>query len=282
MADAGRVEAFAAADGAEFYLRRYRPPGPPRGRLVVLPGVRSHGGWYGRSAAAFAAAGLTVTVLDRRGAGLNTSRRGDAPGFRRLLDDVAEFVLAERRTRADLPTVVMGISWGGKLAAGLPYRRPGLVDGLILACPGFCPRVRPPLPTRLRIAAARLMNPTAPFPVPLNDPELFTASPDWQAFVRANRHDLHAATARFLTASAALDVYLRRARSAVRCPVLTLLAGRDRVIDNARTRRFVAGFASRDNRIYDYPAAEHTLEFEPPAQCDFVADVMRWLGRRAV
>ena len=281
MAEAiGRIELFRPSDGTEFYIRRYSPPVPPRGRLVVLPGARSHGEWYVRSARAFAAAGYLVTLLDRRGAGLNTSRRGDAPGFRRLLDDVGEFITAERRTRADLPTLVMGVSWGGKLAAALPYRWPGRVDGLVFACPGFCPRVRPPLRTRLRIAVARLLRPTALFPIPLNDPELFTTDATWQTFLRTNRHDLHAATARFLAASAALDVYLRRARRQVRCPVLTLLAGRDRVIDNQRTRRFVAGFASRDNQILDYPEAEHTLEFEPPPTCCFVSDVLNWANRR--
>jgi len=277
---AGEVGTFRAADGYEFYLRRWHPPALPRARLVVLHGVRSHGGWYERSCTAFAAGGLAVTLLERRGAGLNTARRGDAPGFRRLLDDVAEFLRADRRTRADLPTVVMGVSWGGKLAAGLPYRHPGLADALVLVCPGLCPRVRPPLAARLRILAARLLRPTREFDIPLNDAELFTGDPRWQAYLRANRHDLRRATARFLVASTALDVYLRRARQHVRTSVLTLLAGRDRVIDNARTRRYVSRFPSRDNRVLDYPGTEHTLEFEPDADCPFVADVLRWVGRR--
>lgn len=279
MAD-GTVETFRASDGYAFYLRRWVPTGTPWARLTVLHGARSHGEWYARSARAFADAGLAVALLERRGAGLNTVRRGDAPGFRRLLDDAAEFLRAERRTRADLPQVVMGVSWGGKLAAGLPYRAPGLADGVVLACPGLCPRVRPPLASRLRILAARLIRPTKAFPIPLNDPELFTSDPARQAFLRANRYDLHAASARFLVASTAFDLYLRRARRRLRVPVLTLLAGRDRVIDNAGTRRYVARFPSRDNRVLDYPAAHHTLEFEPPEACPFVADVVNWARRR--
>ncbi len=281
MADAGgAVDTFRASDGYTFTLRRWRAATTPWARLTILHGARSHGQWYARSCREFADAGLAVALLERRGAGLNTARRGDAPGFRRLLDDVAEFLRAERRTRADLPQIVMGVSWGGKLAAGLSYRAPGLADGIVLACPGLCPRVRPPLASRLRILAARFVRPTTPFPVPLNDPDLFTADPARQAYLRANRYDLHAATARFLVASTALDVYLRRARRRVRVPVLTLLAGSDRVIDNARTRRYVQAFPSRDNRVLDYPAAHHTLEFEPPAACPFVRDVATWARRR--
>jgi len=104
------VHTFRASDGYHFYYRRYAPPGTPKARLVFVHGIRSHGGWYTRSCAAFAAAGFDVTFLDRRGAGLNTTRRGDCPGFRRLLDDVAEFVQNLRAERPWLPVYLAGIS----------------------------------------------------------------------------------------------------------------------------------------------------------------------------
>ena len=83
-------QGFRASDGYPFYYRRYAPAGAPRARVVFVHGIRSHGGWYTRSCCALAAAGFEVYFLDRRGAGLNTAHRGDAPGFRRLLDDVVE------------------------------------------------------------------------------------------------------------------------------------------------------------------------------------------------
>ena len=278
MADPGRVETYRTSDGAELYLRRWQPAGRPWARLTFLHGARSHGEWYAGGCSEFAAAGIAVSLLERRGAGLNSTRRGDAPNFRRLIDDVAEFLLRERRRRADLPQVVLGVSWGGKLAAALPYRAPGLAAGLVLACPGLCPSVSPPVGTRLRIALARLIRPTRPFPMPLNEVELFTDSAQWRAFLAGNRYDLHAATARFLTASAAFDIYLRRARFRVDVPVLTLLAGRDAVVDNPRTRAFVAGFPSRDNRVRDYPEAAHTLEFEPGRP--YIGDTVAWMRAR--
>src|SRR5205807_287067 len=97
--------------------------------------------------------GFAVSFLDRRGAGLNGQDRGDAPGFRRLLDDVGEFLSAS--ACRPLPVLLIGISWGGKLAAALQRRHPGLVHGLALLCPGFFPRVRPPLGQRLAILWGR-------------------------------------------------------------------------------------------------------------------------------
>ncbi len=274
-----RLATFRASDGYAFYYRRWDPPAVPRARLVFLHGIRSHGGWYGRSCARFAAAGFEVHFLDRRGSGLNTARRGDAPGFRRLIDDVAEFLRHLRADRGWLPVFLAGISWGGKLAVGLQHRRPGLADGLILLCPGLRPKVAPPFARRLRIALARLVRPWRTFPVPLNEPELFTASPTWQKFIAEDRFGVTEATARFLSASFGLDVYLRRAARRVTVPTLLLLAERDRIIDNRRTRLFVASFPSRDNRVIDYPEADHTLEFEPDGH-PWVRDVIHWIERR--
>ena len=58
-----------------------------------------------------------------------------------------------------------------------------------------------------------------------------------------------------------LDVYLRDAPQRMRLPVLTLLAGRDRIIDNLRTRAFVARFAG-PKEIIEYPEA-YCLGREP-------------------
>ena len=274
----GELHTFRASDGYVFYYRRYAPAGVPRARLVFLHGVRSHGGWYEGSCTEFARAGYEVFFLDRRGSGLNTAHRGDAPGFRRLLDDVIEFTQGLRAGRAWLPLFVCGISWGGKLAVGLPYRKPGLVDGLVLLCPGLKPKVAPPLPRRLRIALASCLRPDNRFPIPLNDPELFTASVEWQKFIDADPHGLRLATARFLFSSFALDIYLRRAAKRVTIPSLLTLAEHDRIIDNGRTRDFVKRFPG-ETTIIEYPGAHHTLEFEPAGH-PWIGDVTNWIEGR--
>lgn len=272
------LRTFRASDGYVFYLRHYPAVGRTRGRLVFLHGIRSHGGWYTRSCGEFAAAGFDVYFLDRRGAGLNTARRGDGPSFRRLLDDVAEFTRSLRAERVWLPLFVCGISWGGKLAAALPYRRPGLLDGLVLLCPGLVPKVAPPFLRRMRIALAKFLRPDRLFSIPLNEPELFTASPEWQKFIDADPHGLRVATARFLFNSFALDIYLRRASRRVAVPALLALAEHDRIIDNAGTRAFVGRFAGA-REVVEYPGAHHTLEFEPPDH-PWVGDVLAWLARQ--
>jgi alpha-beta hydrolase superfamily lysophospholipase len=241
-------------------------------------GIRSHGGWYDHSCRRLAEAGFDVSFLDRRGSGLNEQDRGDAPGFRRLIDDIAEFLKSQAPGLR--PTFLVAISWGGKLAAALQRCHPGLVDGLALLGPGFGARVRPPLRDRLGIAWSYLAAPRKLFPVPLNEPELFTASPQWQQFLRDDALAVREATARFLANSVRLDGYLRLVPAHVTVPVLLLLAGRDRIIDNARTRRFVESFATVDKTTIEYPEAHHTLEFEPRPH-RYLDDLIGWLREHA-
>jgi alpha-beta hydrolase superfamily lysophospholipase len=281
------IEEHTAGDGYVWKYRRYSPaqPSPPRAELVLIHGIQSHAGWYEHSCTRYAQAGYAVSFLDRRGAGMNTAGRGDAPGgFRRLLDDLAEFLTALSRTAprghtvGRLPVFLGAISWGGKLAAALERRHPGLIDGLILFCPGFAARVRPPLGQRLLILLSRLFRPRKKFPIPLSDPELFTAEPRWQQFLRDDPLRLHHATARLLVESVRLDGYLRFVPKYVHVPGLLLLAEHDRIINNAKVRAFVDRFVTPDKQVIEYAGAHHTLEFEPDPE-RFIRDVLTWLEK---
>lgn len=296
MPDSERtIEEFTAGDGYRWRYRRFIPSAPPRAQVVCIHGIQSHGGWYEYSCEKLRQAGFAVSFLDRRGSGLNEQARGDAPSFRRLVDDISEFLESEA-VRKDEPTAAPGpagssrlrlsgppvflvaISWGGKLAVALERRHPGLITGLTLLCPGFFPRVKPPLGQRFRIAVSRLTRPRKLFPVPLNDPELFTASPRWQRFISEDALGLRQVTARMLVESVRLDGYLRLVPKYIRIPVLLMLGEKDRIIFNSRTRQFVESFATSDKEIIEYTGANHTLEFEPDPD-RFIQDLIGWLER---
>jgi alpha-beta hydrolase superfamily lysophospholipase len=267
------LESQTASDGYRWQYRHYAPRGAARADVVCVHGIQSHSGWYEGSCERLAAAGFDVCFLDRRGSGVNLEARGDAPGFRRLLDDIAEFLVERRSGR---PTILVAISWGGKLAAALERRRPGLVAAFVLLCPGFCARIGLPLRQRLAVATSRIVSPRQAFDVPLTEAELFTANPEAIRFIREDPLALRQATARLLVESARLDGYLRWFPPRLSAPALLLLAEHDRIIDNTRTRAFVGRISSSDLKVIEYPGAHHTLEFEPGIP--FVSDVLSWLA----
>jgi alpha-beta hydrolase superfamily lysophospholipase len=307
------VETFTASDGYALKFRRYRAvQNPLRAHVVCIHGIQSHGGWYEHSCSRLAERGFQVDFLDRRGSGLNQQDRGDTPSFRRLLDDLAEFLRSSRIGQGDKleladpqesphprplssegreekrppsppstrpsPIFLLGISWGGKLALALQRRQPGLIDGLVLLCPGIFAQVKPSLKERLRILWSRIVSPRRKFPIPLNNPELFTTNRLKQQFIRNDPLALHDATARFLIESVRLDRYLRAVPKHVNVPVLLMLAERDRIIDNDRTRKFVETFASTDWQVIEYVGAHHTLEFEVDPE-PFIRDLGNWLEK---
>ena len=279
MIAAFELRTYTVGDGYRCHYRDYAAVGEPRAHVVFVHGIQSHAGWYEYSCRRLAESGFAVSFLDRRGSGQNAEARGDAPSFRRLLDDIAEFLRPLRERQPPLPIFLAGISWGGKLVVALQRRHPGLADGLALLCPGLCPRVGHNFGERLRILGARLTTPRRLFPVPLSDPQLFTATPRWQEFIRDDPLSVRQATARFFVESVRLDLYLNFVVSRVRMPVLLLLAEHDQIIDNARTRAFVERFPSTDKEVHEYAGAHHTLEFEADPE-PFIAELLGWLRRQ--
>jgi alpha-beta hydrolase superfamily lysophospholipase len=271
------IQTQTASDGYAIHVAVWPVvAGPLNGRVVVLHGVQSHGGWYHTLGQTLAEAGFEAHFPDRRGSGANRVDRGHTPSARRLVLDVAERLGELRSLEPSAPLALVAISWGGKLAVLAAADYPERLDGLALICPGLEPRVGVSLGERLRIAWAFLTNRRKTFPIPLSDPALFTANPAGQQFIANDRLSLHAATAGLLAASTFLDRWVRRAPARVSARLLLMLAGQDRIIDNVRTRRYVDRITSRDKTIIEYAEGHHTLEFEPDPR-QYATDLIEWL-----
>lgn len=258
--------ALTLPDGYETAVYAYPPVGGG-GRLpvVYLHGIQSHPGWFCGSAAALAEAGHWVFQPTRRGSGEDARDRGHAASARQLLGDVraaCRFAL-ERSGSARLH--LLGVSWGGKLAAAFILSRLSAAEvaSLTLVAPGIVPRVDLPLRTKLAVGLCALVRPRKRFDIPLNDVELFTDNEAMRAYLRADRFRLRRATARFLLASRQLDLAVAWApKGAVRIPTTLILARRDRIIDNAGTRRVLDRLTAGGALVEEFDAA-HTIEFEP-------------------
>jgi alpha-beta hydrolase superfamily lysophospholipase len=271
------ISSFLTSGGYKLHYRHFQSVGMSKGTIVFIHGIQSHGGWYETSCKKFAQAGYRVLFLDRRGSGLNEVSRGDSPSFRTLLDDLKEFLQYQRKEIAGATPLILGaISWGGKIAFGLEIRMANLVDAFILLAPGFCPKIQPTRKERFFIALGSLFSPRRLFNIPLNDPELFTANPAAKKFLKEDPFALRNATARFLLDSVRLDFYLRMFRTKISKPILLLIAGQDKIIDNEKTIEFVKRFASGSLTVKEYPEAHHTFEFEPEPQ-KHIEEIEEWL-----
>jgi alpha-beta hydrolase superfamily lysophospholipase len=271
------IQTYDAKDGYQLHYRHWQPADVPRARVVALHGIQSHSGWYLHSSSRLCEAGYEVFFLDRRGSGLNAAQRGHVDGMQILLDDIVLFLSRVRIQEPRRPVVLIGVSWGGKLAVAMAKDYPQFMDGVALVCPGLFPMIEPPWYQKIRIALARMYYPYQHFPIPLNDPELFTTNPRWLEYLRTDPLSLHRATAALFVTSRRLDWFVRDAPQKITLPLLLMMAGRDRIIDIASTREFFDRIASPNKRLCVYPTANHTLEFEPDPET-FIGDLKTWIS----
>ncbi|MEQ9406678.1 MAG: alpha/beta fold hydrolase [Fuerstiella sp.] len=266
-----------SSDGVRLYFRHWKPGNNIRGVVICLHGIQSHSGWYHYSSARMATAGYAVYFPDRRGSGLNGWQRGHADHGLRLLNDVAQIVRLARRETPALPVILLGLSWGGKLAAAFAVRHPDRLDGLVLLYPGLIPFLRPNPLQRLQLWFARNHDVRHRLiPIPLNDASLFTDDPKWQNFIDNDPLTLRSVTSGFLNAGLDLDRILRQPQQRMP-PTLLMLAGQDRIVDNTATQQMVESCSIDHLSVISCPAAQHTLEFDSNRAAIF-DDLIAWLA----
>ena len=277
-----QIRTFCTSDQYYHQYRHWNAHAPvPKGYVVALHGIQSHSGWYGFSSELLSAAGYDVRFLDRRGSGLNGCERGHAPHYQRLVNDVRQF-LRDLRTERDknspeAPIILLGVSWGGKIAASVAAAHPDLIDGLALLYPGLCSKMKP---SRLQRRLIRMGVDSGKgkmrVPIPLDDPKLFTGEPQWQDYIANDHRALHHVSLDFLRASLDFESFVQTHVKQIQAPLLLALAGQDDIIDNDATESLVTKFGSSHKNFITYQAARHTLEFEPNRPQIF-SELVQWL-----
>ena len=174
--------------------------------------------------------------------------------------------------------MLCGISWGGKLAAAVARRHPALVPALGLICPGL---YSPHEPGALKRAALRTPTPARfrerrRLAIPLRHPLLFTDSAESRRFIAHDPLTLRQVTWRFAREDRLLTRYARQAAPYLHMPLLLMLAGRDRIVDNHRTWAFFHRTGAVKRTLIEYPNAAHTLEFEPDPE-PYFSDLTDWI-----
>ena len=272
---------YLATDGYPLHVLTWPPAdrSRPIGRVVLVHGVQSHGGWYHNLGRQLAGAGFEAVFPDRRGSGANRRERGHSPSAGRLIADLTGLIDDLAAREPNVPLAVAGISWGGKLALVAAAERPETVRAVALICPGLHPKVGLGAWDRVRVAWALLTGRAArtTFPIPLIDPALFTANPRGQDFIRRDPLGLRVGTAGLMASSFFLDRAVARVPKRVKQPCLLMLAGLDRIVENTQTLQSFQNLASAQKSVIEYPEGHHTLEFDPDPD-RYARDLAGWLA----
>ncbi len=265
------TRSIVAEDGYDLHYRVWAPPAAPAATMVMLNGVMSHSAWFQKFAESLAALSLLVVGADRRGSGLNSQHRGDAPSRHILVSDLRRII--EHESPPCGPVYLIGWCWGGVLAINAALEFGGLVQGIILLAPGLFPSE----PVRLAIEnrALRGNSPDVPClasPIP---EEMFTKGPDLDGFILKDNFRLRAFTPRFYGIMLRMGVVAVRRLGRLAQPILLILAAQDAAVDNRRT---LEAF----QKITQVPVTfatcncQHGMQFEAPQE--LTAQIALWLN----
>lgn len=269
------VRQSVAEDGTALRYREWAPRSP-KGAVVCAHGIRSHSAWYLDSCAFLARRGYRVVFPDRRGSGLNRGagwRRGVSVGG--WVGDFEHFIVAASRDLMGKPVHLVGISWGGRLAAAAAAAGRVPVKSVIFSTPGIASLRDCGALTKIGVAAALLTRAKREFSIPLDDPALFTDDPDERNYIEEDQFGIRRVSARFLYESRKLERLAARAFRTFAVPGLLLLAGRDEIVDNERVKKLFAARRGAERVLKVYPEARHTLEFDACRE-EYFNDLAAW------
>jgi alpha-beta hydrolase superfamily lysophospholipase len=267
---------LTAGDGVRLHHLCWRSgPSPPSAVVIFLHGIASHAGWFAETATYLSHHGVEVIGPDRRGSGRSEGPRGHLDRYERALDDVEQLVRLVATEHPQVPVFLAASSWAAKLGVVYAAERGASLSGLLLLGPGLFPRVNLSPRGRVLVVAGHQLRPMVRLPIPLT-PELYTATPPYREFIRADPLRLLQATLRFYWETARLDRRRGDATGRLALPVLLLQGEDDQMMDVPATRRWFDGLSGEHTTYRAYPGAGHTLDFEPD-RSRYLADMLAWL-----
>ncbi len=264
--------------GLLLFWRVWSPDGAsPAGRVLLSHGYAEHGGRYRHVAERLTAAGFGVVVPDHRGHGRSEGRWVSAARFDDYVEDLHLVARAAAAEWGDAPTVLVGHSMGGLIAAVYALHHASELRGLVLSAPA----VISPQVTGAAVAAGRVLSRITPelgvMKLPLRkisrDPEVVAAYlADPLVHPRRVRARLGAEMLRAMEEVAA-------GLPRLTLPVLAMQGSEDALVDPSAAAYVHARVGSAERALRVYPGLYHEI-FNEPEREQVLNDLVEWVGPR--
>jgi alpha-beta hydrolase superfamily lysophospholipase len=141
MAAKPTEERIATTDGLFIFVRSWRAT-PARGIVVIVPGFKSHSGYYLWVGEQLLARGLSVFAVDLRGRGQSDGERYFIESIDEYSSDIGAVVALAKSRQPGLPVFILGHSAGG--VASCVYTLDHQVELAGLICESFAFQVPAP------------------------------------------------------------------------------------------------------------------------------------------
>ena len=268
-----REETIQSRRDISIFVRSWPSTVTPRGIVVMVHGLKSHGGLYEWPAQELSARGFTCYAPDLRGHGRSGGERLHVDDFTDWVADVDATVTLARARGDGLPLFVLGHSAGGVISASWVVENQERVAGFI--CESFAQEV--PVPG-FAVKMLKGIESVAPnlHVYRLKD-EYFSRDP---AFVERMKHDRlidrRGYPAHTVVEIVRADERLRQAFPRFALPLLVIHGTADKVTVPHGSKRFVDEAGSKDKTLRLYEDHAHDL-LNDVGKERVLADITEWM-----
>lgn len=265
--------------GKHIHCQAWVPDRSLRAILLLVHGLKEHGGRYGNLVQHFVPRGYGIYTCDLPGHGQSEGKRTYINRFQEYPDTVAAYTGQVQNWQPDTPIILYGHSMGSLIALHLLAHHPRPYQGVVFSSP---PYTTPDDVSPLLIAAGKVLTRVWPT-MRILEIDVDALSRDPQV-IQAYQQDplvVHKKT------TARLGVELQRAiqegqqlAGRIELPALILQGEEDKIIDPAGARHLHRDLASALKELEIIPDAYHELHNEPPpAREKAFSTLESWLER---
>jgi acylglycerol lipase len=145
---------WTSSDGIKIYAQQWYVENP-KAVVSIVHGMGEHSGRYDHVAKFLNANGFSVIAFDQRGHGKSGGKRGHAPSYELLMDDISIFLEQTGALFPNVPVFLYGHSMGGNLVLNYALKNTPDVKGIIASSPWLKLAFEPPA---AKITLAKLVN----------------------------------------------------------------------------------------------------------------------------